>query len=101
MDQKCEIFEELEDKLDEGDREDMYSFIEIEKRKKITDILKKDEDYKAMGVTILDHIKEGKEIPNNIYNKLILHKIKRTFDQKTIEEFIKEYFGRENYNPEE
>lgn len=50
---------------------------------------------------MLESIKDGKEISNDVYEKLILHKIKRTFPCLTNEEFIEEYFKNETYKPED
>jgi len=63
-------------------------------------LLLKDEEFKKTGRKILEIIKSGKEIPNEIYLYLILHKIKRTFPNMTEEEFIEEYFKEETYVPQ-
>ena len=48
---------------------------------------------------VLASIKDGREISNDVYEKLILHKIKRTFPCLTNEQFIEEYYENETYNP--
>ncbi len=82
--------EHEEEKMEE---DDYLGFIEKEKRMKKRKLLLEDKEYRALGDSVLHHIKAGLEIPNDIYLKLIIHKIKRTFPSKTDEEFVKEYFS--------